>query len=88
MFTITQSSESLRFWAPTGLAGAVATASVALLTTTVLTAAPSSAYPVDRIPAAAATVTAGAHHQAAPLCFMGRHNWNVDLVGPQPRCPR
>lgn len=71
---------SLRFWVPTGVAGTVATASVALLLSAVVTG-PAYSMPSDqrRIEpgfAAAANVNTGA---VTAYCYRGRHNRSAQL---------
>jgi hypothetical protein len=81
----THRHESLRFWAPTGLAGAASAGLVAMLLTAVASA-PASSAPSTQVPVEPAAVTPGSYAGIAVPCFMNRHSWNDDLDGPPPRC--
>jgi hypothetical protein len=72
---------SLRFWAPTGVAGAVATAAVAMLLSAVLTV-PAHSMPSDQRPPepgspAVADNTPGG---VTAYCYMGRHTLSAELA--------
>ncbi len=78
---------SLRFWAPTGVTGAVASAAVALLLSTAASApaysTPSNQQPIE--PGFSFGDVAAA--SGIGYCFMGRPGWPIS-TDPLPRCHR
>ena len=79
----TLTSESVRYWGSTGLAGSLAATAVAFLFAASATS-PAHARPAPE-PAAPPVVTVDAREASTHNCFMGQSHWPAHM-GQQPQC--